>query len=132
MRNNGLTHIASVADTERWIGILPLYHAFGQLISLMMACRLNIPVYFMRTFQFEPFLQTLQDFKITHIQTAPPVMVMLNKRPETAKYDLRNLRNVLCGAAPLSKELQHAISNQLNVTGKLDILLNGYHMHNND
>lgn len=32
---------------------------------------------------------------------------MLSKRPETAKYDLSSVTDVLCGAAPLSKELQN-------------------------
>ena len=40
---------------------------------------------------------------------------MLGKRPETKKYDLSSLQNILCGAAPLSKELQNEVSDRLNV-----------------
>ena len=40
-------------------------------------------------------------------------MVMLSKRPETAKYNLNSVTDVLCGAAPLSKELQNEISSKL-------------------
>jgi acyl-CoA synthetase (AMP-forming)/AMP-acid ligase II len=116
MRQHGQKDGGSTADLERWIGFLPLYHAFGQLFCILVACKLNIPVYVMKTFQFEPFLRVIETFKITHLQTAPPVMVMINKRPETARYDLRSLKNILCGAAPLSKELQNAVSKQLGVT----------------
>jgi len=80
-----------------------------------MAVKLNVPVYVMRQFGYEPFLHTLQTRKITHLQVAPPILVMLNKRPETAKYDISSVTEVLCGAAPLSKELQNAVSKRFNM-----------------
>lgn len=40
---------------------------------------------------------------------------MLAKRPETKKYDLSSLVNILCGAAPLSKELQNEVSTKFNL-----------------
>ncbi|KAH4035445.1 hypothetical protein HBI80_039180 [Parastagonospora nodorum] len=105
------------ADTrprETWIGFLPLYHAYGQLYTIAMAQKLQIPVYIMKKFEYEPFLRTIQDQKVTHLQIAPPIMVMLSKRPETAKYDLSSVTDILCGAAPLSKELQNEISRKLD------------------
>ena len=95
---------------ERWLGFLPLYHAFGQLWSIVAAARTLSPCYIMRSFNYVKFLENIQRHHITHIQTAPPVLVMLAKRPETSKYDLSSLQNILCGAAPLSKELQNEVS----------------------
>jgi len=95
---------------ERWLGFLPLYHAYGQLWSIISAARTLSPCYFMRSFVYVKFLENIQKHSITHIQTAPPVLVMLAKRPETEKYDLSSLKNILCGAAPLSKELQNEVS----------------------
>jgi 4-coumarate--CoA ligase len=95
---------------ERWLGFLPLYHAYGQLWSIVAAVRTSSPCYFMRSFNYVKFLENIQKHRITHIQTAPPVLVMLAKRPETEKYDLSSLQNILCGAAPLSKELQNEVS----------------------
>lgn len=69
----------------------------------------------MRSFSFEPWLKNIQDHKITHIQTAPPVLVMLDKRPETSRYSLDSLVNILCGAAPLSKELQNSVSDKFGL-----------------
>jgi acyl-coenzyme A synthetase/AMP-(fatty) acid ligase len=40
---------------------------------------------------------------------------MLSKRPETAKYDISSVTDVLCGAAPLSKELQNDVSRRFNL-----------------
>lgn len=98
---------------EVWLGFLPLYHAYGQLYTIAMAQKLQIPVYIMKQFQYEEFLRAIQDYRVTHLQVAPPIMVMLSKRPETAKYDLSSVTDILCGAAPLSKELQREISKKL-------------------
>ncbi|KAF2852470.1 acetyl-CoA synthetase-like protein [Plenodomus tracheiphilus IPT5] len=94
---------------ETWIGFLPLYHAYGQLYACCIAAKLHIPVYIMKKFEYEKFLEAIQTYKITQLQVAPPIMVMLSKRPETAKYDLSSVTDMLCGAAPLSKELQNEI-----------------------
>ncbi|KAF2748393.1 acetyl-CoA synthetase-like protein [Sporormia fimetaria CBS 119925] len=99
---------------EVWIGFLPLYHAYGQLYTIAMAQKLQVPVYIMKQFQYEEFLRVIQTHKVTHLQIAPPIMVMLSKRPETANYDLSSVTDILCGAAPLSKELQNEISKKLN------------------
>ncbi|KAI0131916.1 hypothetical protein BJ170DRAFT_611704 [Xylariales sp. AK1849] len=100
---------------QRWLGFLPLYHAFGQLWTIVAALRTLTPCYVMRNFELHPFLSNIEKYRITHLQTAPPVLVMLAKRPECASYDLSSLRNVLCGAAPLSRSLQNEVSDKYGV-----------------
>jgi 4-coumarate--CoA ligase len=95
---------------ERMIGFLPLYHAYGQMWAMIMVVKLNIPIYIMEKFQFDEFLRVIQTYKITHLQVAPPILVMLSKRPETVKYDISSVKHILCGAAPLSKDLQNDIT----------------------
>ncbi|KAL2858478.1 hypothetical protein BJY01DRAFT_256657 [Aspergillus pseudoustus] len=111
MRDQGLPHalVPASRPDERWVGFLPLYHAYGQLYACIMAPKLSIPVYIMRKFIYEDFLRTTETHRITHLQVAPPILIMLAKRPETARYDLRSVRNILCGAAPLSRDLQNEI-----------------------
>lgn len=92
---------------ERWVGFLPLYHAYGQLYYGLAAICLNTPTYIMKAFVFTDYLKIIQDYKITTLQVAPPILVMVAKRPETKDYDLSSVRDVLCGAAPLSKDLQN-------------------------
>lgn len=102
-------------EPQRWIGFLPQYHAYGQLYSISAALKMNSPVYIMKQFNYEDFLRFTQRYKITQLQIVPPVLVMLSKRPETAKYDLSSLSQILCGGAPLSKEAQNDVSTKLNV-----------------
>ena len=69
----------------------------------------------MKSFVFEDFLKYIQKYKITHLQSVPPILVMLAKRPETKNYDLSTIRNIICGAAPLSRELQNEVSSRFKL-----------------
>jgi acyl-CoA synthetase (AMP-forming)/AMP-acid ligase II len=95
---------------NRWIGFLPLYHAYGQLYANLIAAKFTVPIHIMRAFVYEDFLKCIQDNKVTQLQVAPPVLVMMAKRPETKNYDLSSVEEILCGAAPLGKDLQNEIS----------------------
>lgn len=101
-------------ENERWLGFLPLYHAYGQMYACLMACKFQVPIFIMSQFVYEDYLKTIQDFKITHLQLAPPVLVMMAKRPETKNYDLQSIQSVLCGGAPLGKDLQNEIARRFD------------------
>ncbi|GME22542.1 4-coumarate-ligase [Neofusicoccum parvum] len=103
---------------ERWMGFLPLYHAYGQLYANILALKLHATIYIMRQFVYEDFLRVIQTHKINSLQVAPPIMVMLSKRPETSKYDLSSVQEITCGAAPLSKELADDVVRRFNVSLK--------------
>jgi 4-coumarate--CoA ligase len=115
IKYHGMGYDRSNHPPERMVGFLPLYHAYGQMWAMVMCIKLNIPIYVMERFQYEEFLRVIQTYKITHLQVAPPILVMLSKRPETAKYDISSVKHVLCGAAPLSKELQNSIKSRFGI-----------------
>jgi len=69
----------------------------------------------MKQFVYTDFLHTIQTFQITDLQVAPPIIVMLSKRPETSAYDISSVKTILCGAAPLSKELQNDVSKRFGL-----------------
>ncbi|OAP60412.1 hypothetical protein AYL99_05414 [Fonsecaea erecta] len=114
MRDLEQPYTPSTRPQERWLGFLPLSHAYGQLWTILAALKTQSPVYIMAQFHYVEFLKHIQTHKITHLQTAPPVLVMLAKRPETESYDISSLRNILSGAAPLSQELQNEVTSKLN------------------
>lgn len=75
-----------------------------------MACKLRIPIYIMASFDFKGFLAAIQRYKITNLHTAPPILIMLDKRPETKDFDLSSVKEIVCGAAPIPLELQTRLS----------------------
>ncbi|KAF1809941.1 4-coumarate-CoA ligase [Eremomyces bilateralis CBS 781.70] len=107
--------IYNYAKDETWLGFLPLYHAYGQCYAVLIATKNNIPITIMKQFNLEQYLRLIEEKRPTRLQAVPPILVMLDKRPEVAKYDLSSVKEILCGAAPLSRELHHAIENKLNV-----------------
>ncbi|KAF2165619.1 hypothetical protein M409DRAFT_55516 [Zasmidium cellare ATCC 36951] len=101
-------------EDERWIGFLPLYHAYGQMYANLMSCKFHVPIYIMRQFVYTDYLKCIQEARITDLQVAPPILVMLAKRPETKNYDLSSIRTILSGGAPLGKELQNEVARRFN------------------
>ncbi|OBT82239.1 hypothetical protein VE02_09067 [Pseudogymnoascus sp. 03VT05] len=108
---------------DRWLGYLPLYHAYGQLYLIIISLKRRIPVYVMKQFVFEDFLHAIQTYRITTLQLVPPILVMMSKHPVTSKYDLSSLTLALCAAAPLSKELQNHCSKRFGFN-----IIQGYGM----
>lgn len=53
--------------------------------------------------------------QISIIYVVPPLMVFLGKHPIVDKYDLSHVKTIVCGAAPLSKDVQEAVSKRLGV-----------------
>ncbi|KAM3069130.1 hypothetical protein ACMFMG_010655 [Clarireedia jacksonii] len=69
----------------------------------------------MKAFVFPEFLRCIQEYKITDLAVAPPILVMLSKRPETKDYDISSLKYILSAAASLSRSLQNDVSSRFNV-----------------
>ncbi|EOD46256.1 putative 4-coumarate- ligase protein [Neofusicoccum parvum UCRNP2] len=115
MRDLAQPYTPSTRPRETWLGFLPLYHAYGQLWTISAAAKTLSRTYLMRSFSYAAFLRLVQRHRVTHVQTAPPLLVLLAKRPETTRFDLRSLRGVLCGAAPLSARLQDEVAARLGV-----------------
>lgn len=101
-------------DEDRWIGFLPLYHAYGQMHTILMAAKMLRRVYVMTTFVYEDFLRTIQTQRITELHVAPPILVLMNKSPLTADYDLSSVTRIVSGAAPLSLGLQNTCTTRFN------------------
>lgn len=58
---------------------------------------------------------SFQDYKINTIYVVPPIIVWLSKTPLVSEYDLRSLKVIWYGAAPLSKEVHSLVQNRLNI-----------------
>ena len=71
-RYEGTDYSEKNPGPERWITFLPLYHAYSQLYTMNLSCRLGIPIYIMSKFVFEDFLKYIEKYKITTLQMVPP------------------------------------------------------------
>ncbi|TPX13855.1 uncharacterized protein E0L32_005799 [Thyridium curvatum] len=94
-------------DTSIGAGLcfLPLYHAAGQTTYAVNHPRMGMPVYVMPAFNFERMLQHIQNYGISSLGCAPPIVRALAKSPLPRKYDLSSVSTLTCGTAPLAPEL---------------------------
>ncbi|EAT48872.1 AAEL000132-PA [Aedes aegypti] len=96
----------------RLLGLLPFYHVYGFMLMLNVCCNRYSMVVLPR---FEPdlFLRSIQDYKVTMANLVPPLVVFLAKHPFVERYDLSSLQAVLCGAAPLSMDIELQVVRRL-------------------
>ncbi|KAK3932453.1 Luciferin 4-monooxygenase [Frankliniella fusca] len=99
---------------ENLLGLLPFYHGYGFALLSLAIVRGDKVVVFPR-FEEELFLRAVQDFKISTLYVVPPLMVFLAKHPIVDKYNLSQVKTIICGAAPLNKDTQDAVSMRIGV-----------------
>ncbi|CAH2983427.1 unnamed protein product [Chilo suppressalis] len=89
--------------------LIPWFHAYG-FITTITGMIEHIKTVFLVRFDPQQYLETIQNYKVNMTTIVPPIAVFLAKDPLVLKYDLSSLNEVWCGAAPLSKNIQNAIS----------------------
>lgn len=100
---------------DRLLGILPFFHIYGLTCILHASVHAGYTVYVMPKFEIEKCCSHIQNYKITFIFVAPPVILQLGKHPVVDKYDLSSLRMLNSGAAPLTRELVQTTSARIKV-----------------
>ncbi|XP_055700084.1 uncharacterized protein LOC129799858 [Phlebotomus papatasi] len=96
------------------LGIIPWFHAFGCLTLCGMSLS-GIRTVLLPKFEEFLFLSCIENYKITQMFLVPPLMVFLAKHPLVDNYDMSTVQEIICGAAPLSKEIEEAVSNRIGV-----------------
>ncbi len=89
----------SKADTV--IGVLPFFHCYGMnILNYSLSCGATIVT--MPRFNLETFLNLIEKHKITRIHVAPPIVLTLANQPIVDKYNMKSLRAITSGGAPLN------------------------------
>lgn len=94
--------------------VVPLFHAFG-LISTIASSICGAEVVVLSKFEEHSFLNAIQTHKTNLAFLVPPLVLFLAKSPLVDQYDVSSLMIIGCGAAPLSKDLQDACKQRLNI-----------------
>ena len=102
-----------VREDDTLIGILPFFHIYGMVVILCRGLYAGATIVTMPRFELEPFLRTMQDYRVTRAHLVPPIVLALAKHPIVAQYDLSALRMILSGAAPLGPAVATACAERL-------------------
>ncbi|KAH9818582.1 putative 4-coumarate--CoA ligase 1 [Teratosphaeria destructans] len=105
-------------DGDKILAFLPFFHIYGLTVVLHQSFYRGLTTVIMPKFDIEKWCQIVQEHKITFSYVVPPVVLLLSKHPVVEKYDLRSLRMMNSGAAPLTKDLVDAMHKRIRVPVK--------------
>ncbi len=101
-------------EEDRMLGLLPFFHIYGMVLILNLVLYKGATIVTMPRFEMEQFLQIVEKYKLTYLSLVPPLVLALAKNPLVDEYNLSSIRMIGSGAAPLSEELEKAVSKRLN------------------
>ncbi|CZR65650.1 related to 4-coumarate-CoA ligase [Phialocephala subalpina] len=105
-------------EGDRVLSVLPYYHIYGLQCLVHWPAYAGLTTLVMPSFDLKKFCEIIQNHKITYTFVAPPVVLHLAKSPIVSNYNLSSLRMITSGAAPLTKELIHAVHDRLGTEVK--------------
>ncbi|KAL3505464.1 hypothetical protein ACH5RR_035305 [Cinchona calisaya] len=87
-----------------YIATVPMFHTYGLAAFAISLVAKGCTVVVLPKFDLDEMLSAIHNFKVTYLPLVPPILVGLANNADLIrkKYDLRSLRYVLCGGAPLS------------------------------
>lgn len=88
--------------------VLPFFHTYG-LHGILVALLRGRKIITLEKFEPNTYLSAIEKYQISTLATVPPLIQFLLKDNLVNRYDLSSVKNISCGAAPLSKELEEAI-----------------------
>ncbi|GMH20518.1 hypothetical protein Nepgr_022359 [Nepenthes gracilis] len=94
-------------DEIVFICTVPMFHIYGLVAFATGLLAAGATVVVLPKFEMSDLLSAISKYRVTDFPLVPPILVgMMNNADEIkSKYDLRSLRFVLSGGAPLSKEV---------------------------
>lgn len=110
-------------DGDRLLMLLPFYHGYA-MGTIFLNLYSNSTMIVMPAFEPKLFLTLIQEHRLTHLPLVPPILTFLAKHPLVEKYDFRSVRELICGAAPLPKNIKAAVKARIGVK----YIRNGYGM----
>jgi long-chain acyl-CoA synthetase len=99
-----LNAILDLRETDRFLGILPLFHVLGLTVLVLAPVYTGASLVLLSEFSPRKVLTALRDFQITIFAGVPTVYSLLNNLPGDRLPELAGLRYALCGGAPLPPE----------------------------
>lgn len=95
------------------LAVLPLSHIYGLTKLLHWPVLIGTPIVVLPRFELATVCQAIQNHKVSIVMLVPPIALSLARDPQVSKYDLKTLRLVISGAAPMGKDLENELRARL-------------------
>lgn len=96
-------------DDDKILMLLPFYHGYA-MGTMILGLYSNCTMIVMPAFEPKLFLTLVQEHRVTQLPIVPPILTFLAKHPLVERYDFRSVREFICGAAPVAKDVSFLLS----------------------
>ncbi|CAA7020115.1 unnamed protein product [Microthlaspi erraticum] len=99
---------------QRFICTVPMFHIYGLAAFATGLLAYGSTIVVLSKFEMHEMMSAIGKYKATFLPLVPPILVALINGADQikAKYDLSSLHTVLCGGAPLSKEVTEGFADK--------------------
>ncbi|KAL3652805.1 hypothetical protein CASFOL_002486 [Castilleja foliolosa] len=90
-----------------YLAVVPMFHVYGLSLFVMGLLSLGCTVVTMRKFDVDEMVKAIGRYGVTHLHAVPPLLMALTRiarRDGNKNNSFRSLKQVSCGAAPLSEK----------------------------
>ncbi|KAI0531637.1 acetyl-CoA synthetase-like protein [Xylaria digitata] len=104
-------------DQKKVLGVLPMFHITGLIHGMHFPLVVNAEVVMIPVFDMETMLAAITEYQIPEILVVPPILIRLMRDPIVDKYDLRCIKRIASGAAPVSEEILQLLKEKFPESG---------------
>lgn len=94
-------------DKSTTVMFLPFFHIFG-LYTLLSGILFGMKIVLIKRFKPDIFLRAIEKHKANILYLVPSILLFLAKSDLLDTYDISCVKDILCGAAPVTADLQRA------------------------
>jgi long-chain acyl-CoA synthetase len=110
-----------VSAGDSVLGALPLFHSFGQTVSMNASMRVGATLTLVPKFDPGEALATIERDRVTHFYGVPTMYGAMLHHPGRDRYDVSSLRMCLTGGSPMPAEVLRGFEEAFGA-----IVLEGY------
>uniref|UniRef100_A0A2N9H698 4-coumarate--CoA ligase n=1 Tax=Fagus sylvatica TaxID=28930 RepID=A0A2N9H698_FAGSY len=89
-----------------FLAVVPMFHIYGQALFVLGLFSLGSSIVVMRKYDLNEVMKAIDRYKVTHFPVVPPIMAALTRiTKDVGGSSLKSLKQVSCGAAPLSRKI---------------------------
>lgn len=104
-----------VDDSDRYICVLPMFHAFAETVCMLMPLFLGAEIIIVDKFLPETVLKTIQEKNVTFFAGVPTMYSALLNVKNKGKYDLSHLNLCISGGAAMPQQTMEDFEKTFNV-----------------
>ncbi|KAF6170191.1 hypothetical protein GIB67_038724, partial [Kingdonia uniflora] len=96
----------SPPDSNVYLAAIPMFHVYGLTLLVLGLLSLGTAIVVMKKFDMNEMVRAIDKYGVTHFPVVPPILSALTRvKASNGGSDLRSLKQVSSGAAPLSEKI---------------------------